>query len=270
MAWPVRLALLQTTIISLSGSTERARASGSASFGTLAAALDSRLGAEAGHIISLRATSTARWDRYAADGLLSNAPRLVQRLPGIVGADVPTETISLRVRAELAHGREVHEGVGTLGALGCYASHLKAWRAVVASGVSRALIFEEDAVLTIEGVEQLGAMGSLLADFVDTAGTGSTLRDGFDVALLGYIQLRSGVDESGVRENQQQKGGWVRLRGAFWGTHAYLVTRRGAAKLIAQVCRLLILGRSSSLGVGLARRLPVPVRWAGCSCRQRT
>ncbi len=267
MAWPVRLALLQTTIISLSGSTERARASGSASFGTLAAALDSRLGAEAGHIISLRATSTARWDRYAADGLLSNAPRIVQRLPGIVGADVPTETVSLRVRAELAHGREVHEGVGTLGALGCYASHLKAWRAVVASGVSRALIFEEDAVLTIEGVEQLGAMGSLLADFVDTAGTGSTLRDGFDVALLGYIQLRSGVDESGVRENQQQKGGWVRLRGAFWGTHAYLVTRRGAAKLIAQVCRL---GRSSSLGVGLARRLPVPVRWAGCSCRQRT
>ena len=39
---------------------------------------------------------------------------------------------------------------------------------MVASGVSRAVVFEEDAVLTPEGVEQIGAMGALLADFIDT------------------------------------------------------------------------------------------------------
>ena len=206
------------------------------SAGTSASALDSRLGAGAGHIIGLRPGSASRWDGYVAEGLLGSAPRVVQRLPGVTGADVPVETISLRVRAELAHGREVHEGVGSLGALGCYGSHLKAWRAVVASGVSRALIFEEDAVLTPEGVDQLGALGSLLADFIDTAGTGSSLRDGFDVALLGYIRLRDGMDKSDT-PTPQGSGGWIRHRGPFWGTHAYLVTQRGASKLIAQVRR---------------------------------
>lgn len=201
------------------------------------AALDAALGASAGHIIALRPGSTARWDRYVTDGLLDDSPRVVHRLPGVIGADVPAETISLRVRSELAHGREVHEGVGTLGALGCYASHLKAWRAVIDSGVSRALVFEEDAILTQDGVGHLSALGSFLADFIDTAGTGSVLRDGFDVALLGYIQLRSGVDKSETSEQQREEG-WVRLRGAFWGTHAYLITRRGATKLIAQVRRL--------------------------------
>ena len=27
-------------------------------------------------------------------------------------------------------------------------------------------------------------------------------------------------------------GGWLRLRGGFWGTHAYLVTARGAQRLL--------------------------------------
>ena len=190
-------------------------------------ALDSLLGASFGQIIAVRQGSAARWEGYAASGLLDDRPRTVVRLPGVRGRDVPPEAVSLRARAELAHGREVHEGVGTLGALGCYASHVKAWRAVVASGAPRALIFEEDAVLSRDRVAQAGALAGLLADYVDTAGTGSSIVDGFDVALLGYLRLRGAVD---TRKTE----GWLRLRGAFWGTHAYLVTARGAAKLLAQ------------------------------------
>ena len=119
--------------------------------------------------------------------------------------------------------------------------------------MSRAVVFEEDAVLTPEGVEQIGAMGGLLADFIDTVGTGSTAQDGFDVALLGYIQLRGAEDKSAALEDQPRPAGWVRHRGAFWGTHAYLITRRGAAKLIAQVHRL-------------DRMLPVCVCVCVCVC----
>ena len=223
MRRPAALALLVPTLAAV------LLCDGATSPGT--AALDSQLGAGGGHIIAVRPGSAARWDRYAAEGLLDNRPQVVRRLPGVVGADVPAEAISLRARAELSHGRETHEGVATLGALGCYASHLKAWRAVVQSGVARALIFEEDAVLTGEGVARASALGGLLADYVDTAGTGSTLQDGFDVALLGYIRLRGAVDGAAADGGQ----GWLRLRGAFWGTHAYLITRRGASKLIAQV-----------------------------------
>ena len=134
--------------------------------------LDAALGAGGGSIIAVHAESEGRWRSYASQGLLSDS---VARLRGVLGAEVPPQSIALRVRAELAHGRETHEGVGTLGALGCFASHVAAWRAVVRSGAARALVFEEDALLTAEGV----ATAASLAAALPSASTG------FDVALLG-------------------------------------------------------------------------------------
>ena len=63
------------------------------------------------------------------------------------------------------------------GALGCFASHVAAWRAVAKSGAARALVFEEDALLTAEGV----ATAASLAAALPSGSTGA----GFDVALLG-------------------------------------------------------------------------------------
>ena len=40
--------------------------------------------------------------------LLVGAPRVVRRLPGVLGADVPAASVSLRARAELAHGWDSH------------------------------------------------------------------------------------------------------------------------------------------------------------------
>lgn len=83
----------------------------------------------------------------------------------------------------------------------------------MASGAPRALIFEEDAVLTAEGVRRAGALGGRLADYVDTSrdelgggdrdgghktsvgphrGSAAAATETFDVALLGCIRLRGG------------------------------------------------------------------------------
>ena len=138
--------------------------------------LDAAPGAGGGSIIAVHAESEGRWRSYASQGLLSGR---VARLRGVLGSEVPPQSIALRVRAELAHGRETHEGVGTLGALGCFASHVAAWRAVAKSGAARALVFEEDALLTAEGV----ATAASLAAALPSGGKGV----GFDVALLGTL-----------------------------------------------------------------------------------
>ena len=54
----------------------------------------------------------------------------------------------------------------------------------------------------------------------------------------GYLRLRGEVEVfeeqrfTAVPMSGAGAGGWLRLRGGFWGTHAYLVTARGAQRLL--------------------------------------
>ena len=87
----------------------------------------------------------------------------------------------------------------------------------MASGAPRALIFEEDAVLTAEGVRRAGALGRRLADYAAAArddlgggdpggghttsfephrGSAAAATETFDVVLLGYIRGCAAVTSS--------------------------------------------------------------------------
>lgn len=110
------------------------------------------------------------------------------------------------------------------GVVGCALSHLGVWRDVAAGDVDRAVIFEDDAELSADFLERLDTTG-VLAGPLD-----------HDVILLGHSRWDGSSHWVGDERTP------VRLEPMDWsdylgGLFAYVVTRRGAARLAALAAR---------------------------------
>ena len=93
------------------------------------------------------------------------------------------------------------------GEIGCMSSHIHVWERIVAEGLERTLILEDDFLGN-------GEMGTLDEPPVD-----------FDVAYLGRWKIAKKAEEESIG------GSWVKPVASYC-THAYVVTLEGAKKLL--------------------------------------
>lgn len=97
--------------------------------------------------------------------------------------------------------------------IGCGASHAFVWKRVIETGVPYAIVLEDDAEFVGDAVRHLRYVIPQMPK--DT-----------DVLVLG--SFASGTSSKPISPPRQE----VRRIGHFFGTHAYIVTRQGAYKLL--------------------------------------
>jgi len=93
------------------------------------------------------------------------------------------------------------------GEVGCMVSHIKVWERVVAEGLDRVLVLEDD-------FNPNGSIGDLPEP-----------KEDFDVAYLGRWKIKKDAEEAKL------DGPWVRPVASYC-THAYVVSLKGAKKLL--------------------------------------
>lgn len=151
--------------------------------------------------------------------------RQMSRFDAIVGASLSPgelrENLTPRAAYELSVGRRypyggVHEGIPSIGAVGCYLSHVELWKRAAKRSVPT-LILEQDA----EPGESSGQIINAL----------TTIPPGVDVAFLGHLSIyRPRLVEMFSRKPSEGFHPVLPTSDIFC-THAYVITPEGAAKL---------------------------------------
>ena len=113
----------------------------------------------------------------------------------------------------MRNDRRTHREVATLGAVGCSISHATIWRRIIASGAPYAIVMEDDARFTMA---QLQAINLAAKTIPSTA----------QIWLLGLYKPNM--------QREPLAGPWSRVH-TFTASHAYVITRAAAKKLLEQV-----------------------------------
>lgn len=124
--------------------------------------------------------------------------------------DVPLSVMSLGSQLSLRRGRDRHEDLPSMGALGCSLSHYQCWTHIVQADLEYAFIFERDATL---GGQPFNSVYSYVQ---------KQLHDGFDYVSLGYDR-QPAIFPTRVRPSRLH---------SFIRTHAQVVTQKGARTLL--------------------------------------
>jgi len=170
----------------------------------------------------------------------------LQRWPACVGSMLSTETLLAKLStcalADLQLGsRSNHEHIFSLGAVGCYMSHASVWEHIVRHSIPMLAIFESDVLLDPQ-------FGARFRDLVQDIQRRQSLEEqeeeeeeqeqeqeeedaSFDVGMIGYYQTNPIQWE----EDRGTSALWRKMKlGSYVkGTHAYIVTLRGARKLLS-------------------------------------
>jgi glycosyl transferase family 25 len=139
--------------------------------------------------------------------------------PAIVGKDldvakyVTPDAYSRLMETDATKRRKHHYDI-TRGAVGCYLSHLDIYRKIAASDKKYGLIFEDDVMIATDFYKRM--LFGL-----------NTVPGNWDVYLLGLICLKCEVKSDYIGVNR------------FWGLHGYLVKKEAAAKLLANLDKLI-------------------------------
>ena len=140
----------------------------------------------------------------------------VKRISAVDGRRLPANQIKDLVEKEaylqLNKPRRRHEDLGSLGAVGCYLSHVLVWKQIALSGLP-SIVMEDDA--------------NFVASFqkYDVLHNFEKMCRGYDFVLLGFSKLRS---KSMTKGNNVV----VPLQSMFFGTGFYYITPEGASKLL--------------------------------------
>lgn len=153
-------------------------------------------------------TRTDRWDAMRR----RLGPLSIERFSAIRPTDNDLKHLSFRAALEFGRERKHHWALTTRGALGCTLSHLHIWKNFLQSDKQVALILEDDADVHADDLQ------NAVADALQTAHLH------WDLFLLGWVGHLPGDASGVVRPLPRSEG--------FWGSHAYLVTRKAASKLI--------------------------------------
>ncbi len=111
-----------------------------------------------------------------------------------------------------------HKDIRTKGAIGCYLSHYKIWEKVINENLNNVLIFEDDITTNIHSKE--------FNEYI------KELPEDYDVAMISWFTLwfdpLVNPKKKEIINNNWNKYNSVNL----WGCAAYMVSRKGAEKLV--------------------------------------
>jgi GR25 family glycosyltransferase involved in LPS biosynthesis len=169
--------------------------------------------------------NTDRWKHFSAGFNASDSMRHLdlERIEAVDGAlafsqpnesRIPLDVHDKLMQTESSRQRIYHHQL-TKGAVGCYLSHIRIFEALLRdNSCDFYVIFEDDALIPSNDVPDLGGIvQSAPADW--------------DILVLGYFRKTPHLDES------NNDAAFVRVV-HFWGLHAYVINKTGAAKIIAE------------------------------------
>ena len=114
-----------------------------------------------------------RWTRFSSQaGVTRLAAQFpVERFSAVDGKTINVETderISMRTKRNIKfRSRRTHEDIDTVGAIGCYLSHVQIWREFVASGAAAVMVLEDDALVPPNFLDQLLSCSASLTQVTD-------------------------------------------------------------------------------------------------------
>lgn len=158
--------------------------------------------------------------------LQKDETKLQEMSLGLAALGIPFQRLAAVQGSEVKRGVSVCSALCTNGMLGCFYSHLKAWQLVKDRGLKRALILEDDVKLHPGSVSKIRECMQELPPDWDILYLGchscgkSSLHDMGLAAILG-----SRVTETRHSANLIRPG-------LASGTYAYIVSNRGAQKLL--------------------------------------
>lgn len=143
----------------------------------------------------------------------------IERFPAVDGSKldiVNNPNISNATKYNILNKtRRSHGEIDTIGAIGCSMSHYTVWKKFLESKEPYCLVLEDDAQVKVG-----------LAKYI-LAASSSRIQDGFDVWCLAY-KLH---DNKKLVPVPGADSAW-KSPVSFWGTSAYILSRRGAERLI--------------------------------------
>jgi GR25 family glycosyltransferase involved in LPS biosynthesis len=177
---------------------------------------------------------TARWEvlvqRLTASGVPQTA---IHRLPAVYGINLSKQDLASKAtfKARL---------FCTPGMIGCYLSHVKFWEKVRSESVPYQLVLEDDAIVSPNFHQRAQQMIDELQDNPKT-------RDSWDVLLLGAFSCVHPEKRYGVFRGQafllgggrqpRRITSHIHIPHRPLGTHAYILSQRGARKLLQLASR---------------------------------
>lgn len=138
----------------------------------------------------------------------------IQRFSAVDGSKISLNSpdISNQTKYNILHKtRRAHSQIDTLGAIGCSLSHYSIWKEFLRSDHDYCFVLEDDALVPVGLANQI--------KLATMAG------HNFDVWALSYKLYNKTLNEVGP--------GW-KSPVYFWGTSAYIISRKGATELIDQ------------------------------------
>ena len=166
---------------------------------------------------------TDRWEALRARIANATGPEFLARCKRFSAVDGTT----LNITPQLLHLFRDNDFNFRRGIVGCALSHLALWREVAAQADGACLIFEDDVQL---GPDFCGQLVELCGELVES-------HQDYDLVLLGYQVWDAASADLAVRNDVS-----TRLRPMHWacylgGLYAYLISSRGARRLLAMVER---------------------------------
>lgn len=189
-----------------------------------------------------------QWRWFTKQPAVAQLP-LLEKFEAVDGRQIDALTdprLAVRTRRSIVRGRRfLHEEIQTLGGVGCALSHIGIWSLFVNLPSSflvhdLALIFEDDAVLPPDFVEQVSALvatSPVLQNLASSKGCwllGTSWHESLQMPAPSDILERppDAALTSKTSLQMQPRVGTVRHR--FFGTHAYIISRDFAAELLTQ------------------------------------
>lgn len=140
------------------------------------------------------------------------------RFPAVYGKELSKQYLKEithpYVDYTLKYGRSVDCEISTIGAIGCYLSHVGVWKKLVESDDDMCLVFEDDISPKID----LGKVNTFLKNVMSK-------EPEWDMIYIGYIKMSLGTHDI-------LKGDYYKVNELTYCTHSYLVNKKGAQKLL--------------------------------------
>lgn len=191
------------------------------------------------YVISLKRTPR-RFAYFMRSGVVSRVLPGLQVVDAVDGTtlDPPRdERFSVLARVNLLRKtRRSHTDLVTLGMAGLYLSHADVWQRVLASGAELAIVLEDDAEIAGDLLER---MDEVLAQLPPPSQ--------WDVWILGCLTVNAHAPAPGLATGIHEVT-------EYYGTQAYVVTRRGAQRLLGAAFPMAVqvdafMAQASMLGI---------------------